>query len=186
MATARRYRGRGVSMEDLVNEGNLGLLKAAERFDPDRGVRFVTYAAWFVRQTMLEAVARAGRFAPAPPSGGRPRPTVLVSLEASRDPDGNGATLSELLIDPSGSDAGGPVDRHERRHALEKGLAFLPDREERVLRLFFGLDGRGSRSLARIARELGVSRSRIRQLKDRALGRLRDGPLAGRLRSLRD
>lgn len=189
VSTARRYRGRGVPMEDLVNEGNLGLLRAAERFDPDRGVRFVTYAAFFVRQTMLDAVARSGRTAPLPPSdrtGRKGRGAVIVSLEAPRTPDDSGAALVELLEDPAARGADRPGDRGERRRVLETGLAFLPGREERVLRLFFGLDGRGQRSLARIGRELGVSRERVRQLKDRALGRLRDGPLGRRLRALKD
>lgn len=189
VATARRYRGRGVPMEDLVNEGNLGLLRAAERFDPGRGVRFITYAAWFVRQTMLDAVTRSGRPLPRPPAGEgaarRPRRAVLLSLEASADPGGSGTPLAELLGDPGAEGADHPGGRRERRRAVETGLAFLPEREERVLRLFYGLDGRGPRSLARIGRELDVSRERVRQLKDRALRRLRDGPLARRLRALR-
>ena len=192
VSTARRYRGRGVPMEDLVNEGNLGLLRAAERFDPDRGVRFVTYAAFFVRQTMLDAVARSGRTAPPLPedradrTGRRSRAAVVVSLEAPRTPDDSGTALAELLEDPAAPGADGPGAGRERRRTLETGLAFLPGREERVLRLFFGLDGRGQRSLARIGRELGVSRERVRQLKDRALARLRDGPLGRRLRALKD
>lgn len=189
VACARRYRGRGVSMEDLVNEGNLGLLRAAERFDPERGVRFVTYAAWFVRQTMLDAVARAGRAAPPVPAavgerGRRARRATLVSLEAPADPGGSGAPLADLVADPAAATADRPADRRERRRALETGLAFLPEREERVLRLFFGLGGVTPRSLARIGREMGVSRERVRQLKDRALDRLRDGPHGARLRGL--
>lgn len=189
VASARRYRGRGVPMEDLVNEGNLGLVRAAERFDPERGVRFVTYAAWFVRQTMLDALARAGRAAPPVPASGeggvRPgRRAALVSLEAPSDPDGSGAPLSDLLGDAAAPEPDRPAVRRERRRALERGLAFLPEREERVLRLFFGLDGEPPRTLADIGREMGISRERARQLKERALGRLRDGPHGVRLRAL--
>lgn len=189
VACARRYRGRGVPMEDLVNEGNLGLLRAAERFDPDRGVRFVTYAAWFVRQTILGALGRAGRAAPPVPDGGGAgdggrRRAVMVSLEAEPGPGRRGTRLSERLEAPAAVRTDRPVHRRERRHALETSLAFLPEREERVLRLFFGLDGSAPRTLARIGREMGVSRERVRQIKDRALDRLRDGPHGARLRGL--
>lgn len=189
VACARRYRGCGVPMEDLVNEGNLGLLRAAERFDPDRGVRFVTYAAWFVRQKILGALGRAGRAAPPVPDGGegggrRPRRAVMVSLEEAPGPGRRGTRLSERLEAPAAVRADRPVHRRERRRALETSLAFLPEREERVLRLFFGLDGSAPRSLARIGREMGVSRERARQIKDRALDRLRDGPHGARLRGL--
>lgn len=188
VACARRYRGRGVSMADLVEEGNLGLLRAAERFDPDRGVRFVSYAALFVRQTMLDAVSRNGRAAPPLPAADRPRgparPAVLVSLEGPAEPDGAGSPLADLVADPDAAGTDRPSHRRERRRILETGLAFLPEREERVLRLFFGLDDGAPRSLAAIAREMGVSRERIRQMKDRALDRLRDGPHGARLREL--
>lgn len=190
VACARRYRGRGVPMADLVNEGNLGLLRAAERFDPDRGVRFVTYAAWFVRQTILGALGRAGRAAPPVADGDgtgprRPRRAVVVSLEAPPGPGGRGTRLSERLEAPAAVGADRPVHRRERRRALETSLAFLPEREERVVRLFFGLDGAAPRTLAGIGREMGVSRERVRQIKDRALDRLRNGPHGGRLRGLR-
>lgn len=188
VACARRYRGLGVSTGDLVEEGNLGLLRAAERFDPDRGVRFVTYAAWFVRQAMLDAVARDGRAAPPIPDldrpRGRARPAGVVSLEAPPETGGSGASLAELVADPTAPGADRPSHRRERRRILETGLAFLPEREERVLRLFFGLDDGSPRTLADIAREMGVSRERVRQVKDRALGRLRDGPHGPRLREL--
>lgn len=194
VATAKRYRGRGVPLADLINEGNLGLLRAAERFDPDRGVRFISYAAWFVRQAMLEAVGRAEP----PPAAGRSRGrdrrdgdrarrrAVLLSLDAPPAPGGDGAPLGERLGGPAGAGPESRTLRRDRRRTLETGLAFLPRREERVLRLFFGLDGRGSRTLEAIGRELGVSRERVRQLKARALARMRDGPHGGRLRSLRD
>lgn len=189
VAAARRYRDRGVPTEDLINEGNLGMLRAAERFDPDRGVRFVTYADWFVRQGMLAAVARAGRAAPPIPSSGDrpgrpvPRATVL-SLDVGSDPSGEGSPLRGRLADPAAPVPGAAEKGRELRRALRAGLAFLPRREQRVLRLYFGLDDTRSRTLADVGRELGVSRERARQLKDRALRRLREGPHGPRLRAL--
>lgn len=172
-------------LEDLINEGNLGLLRAAERFDPDRGVRLVSYAAWFVRQRMLEAARRART--PAPPDPirpGRQRRAILLSLDAPVGREGSGTPLAELLAGPPGTTPEERAHRRDRRRTLETGLAFLPPREERVLRLFFGLDGGGARTLGAIGRELGVSRERVRQLKARALVRLRDGPHGRRLRGL--
>lgn len=196
VAVAKGYRGRGLPLEDLINEGNVGLLRAAARFDDGRGVRFVSYAAWWIRQSILAALAKAGGPPPAAPGrpergagargGARPprarRPTS-VSLETPGDRSPGGRPLAERLPDERGEAPDAPLHRTELRRALEAGLTFLPAREARVLRLFYGLDGGGGRSLAGIGREMGVSRERVRQIKARALARLREGPRRAELRS---
>lgn len=182
VAVAKRYRGRGVPMEDLVTEGNLALLKAAERYDGERGVRFVGYASRWVRQAMLDAVARATwKGEASPPSPRAPRRPTFLSLDGPSR--GDGSALAERLAAP-GTEGDRPLQARAVREALETGLALLPGREERVLRLYFGLDDSPSRSLAEIAGELGVSRERVRQLKDRALARLREGPCRRALEEL--
>lgn len=185
VAVARRYRNRGLPLEDLVSEGNVGLLRAAERFDADRGVRFVTYAAWWIRQSILAALARA-RKAEGGEAGAVPhrRPRPHLSLQAPRgDRTGPGA-LDELIADESAERPDAPLGRAELRRAVAAGLAFLPEREARVLRLYYGLDGRSPRSLAAVGRELGVSRERARQLRSRGLDLLRRGPRKEQLRTL--
>lgn len=191
VSVAKRYRGRGVAFEDLVNEGNVGLMRAARRFDERHGVRLVTYAAWWIRQAILAAVS-ASRPPPVPPPsrrragrteavrepdpGSRAGPGLrLVSLDGGPAGDGR-RPLLERVADAAAEDPERRLDRTALRHALATGMAFLPEREERVLRCYFGLEGGSPRSLARIGREMGLSRERIRQLKDRALDRLRAGP----------
>lgn len=198
VAVAKGYRGRGLPLEDLVNEGNLGLLRAAARFDEERGVRFVSYAAWWIRQAILAALDRAAAAPAGPGRGGRhargrspgrhPRPrrrreVAPVSLESTAGPSPGGRALAERLPDDGAEPPDAPLERTALRHTLEAGLAFLPEREARVLRLFYGLDGGGGRSLGRIGREMGVSRERVRQIKARGLARLREGPRRAELRS---
>lgn len=172
VSVARRYRGRGLSLADLVNEGNVGMIRAARRFDGERGVRFVTYAAWWIRQAILEALART-REAARPPSPSAPsRRAVRLSLDA---PDPDGGSLAERTPDPGAESPDEPVQRRALRRAVSRSLASLPEREARVLELYFGLDGGEPRDLGTVASRLALSRSRVRQLRDQGLRRLRSG-----------
>jgi len=166
VSVARAYRGRGVALADLVNEGNLGLVRAADRFDPERGVRFVSYAHFWVRRAMTQAIARQGeRRSPHSPAPRR------VSLD---EPVlGGSCTLAEVLADEGAPETDAGVVREGLRGALEASLTDLPRREGDVLRGYFGLAGVGARTLAELASDLGVTRERVRQLKERGLARLR-------------
>jgi RNA polymerase primary sigma factor len=164
VSVARRYQGHGLPIADLVNEGNLGLLRAARRFDETRGVRFISYAHWWVRRSIVEAVERhAGR-------GHEGGPSWLSLDEPLADGQG---TLQEVLADPRQDGPDREVVREALRGAIEAGLSDLPEREREVLRRYFGLGRGGSDSLEEIARTLGVSRERVRQLRDRGISRLR-------------
>jgi RNA polymerase primary sigma factor len=214
VAVARRYAGHGIPMADLVTEGNLGLLKAARRFDETKGVRFVSYAVWWIRQAMLRTISESGRIVRVPSTqtelasrvsraaqalrqrlDREPTETEIaaeadlgvdevrealvarsgyVSLDAPVQ-DAEDTSLLDLLPDPSGDETDLDVQRTALHDLIEEGLTRLPEREARILRLYFGLDGEGPRTLEEIARELGVSRERIRAMKDRALVRLRLG-----------
>lgn len=181
VSVARRYRNRGLPLEDLVNEGNLGLLRAAERFEPDRGVRFISYAVWWIRQAILRALSRAE--APILPDAGRPgarrggasdrarRRLRIVSLDDPAGDRGDGR-LRDLVADERAPSPDAGLERRRLRDRLDARLATLPEREERVLRLYFGLDGTAPAGLAEIGRALGVSRERARQIKATALARL--------------
>lgn len=172
VSVARRYRGRGLSLSDLVNEGNVGMIRAARRFDGERGVRFVTYASWWIRQAILEALARRDSAEP-PPAGPTARTGARLSLDAA---DPGGASLAERTADPRAESPDAPTHRRALRRAIARSLTSLPRREAEVLRLYFGLDDGEARTLGAIARRMEVSRSRVRQLRDRALRRLRSGP----------
>lgn len=166
VSVARKYQGHGLPIADLVNEGNIGLLRAAGRFDETRGVRFISYAHWWVRRSIVEAIERhAGR----DPDGTSPATWLSLDEPLAR---GHG-TLQEVLADPREGEPDGGVLREALRGALEAGLSDLPEREREVVRRYFGLRDQGADSLDEISRGMGVSRERVRQLRDRGLARLR-------------
>ena len=214
VSIAKRYRNRGVSLADLVNEGNVGLIRAAERFDESKNVRFVSYAVWWIRQAILQAIAEQSNIVRVPASRaatgnqvarssrqlrqefGR-EPTVeelaaeleipvkevrealtarqgYVSLDAPVQ-GSEDASLAEFIADEDNADPDDRTQREELKDALASSLTALPEREQLVLRLYFGLDDGEPRTLEEIGRELGVTRERVRQLKERALSRLRHG-----------
>jgi RNA polymerase primary sigma factor len=165
VSVARDYRGRGLPMADLVNEGNLGLLRASERFDESRGVRFVSYAHWWVRRSILHAIERQGGRA----RTGRAGPP-WVSID---EPIVGAVTLQDVLPD---SREPGPDERlrlDRLKGAVRASLTDLPEREREVVSRHFGVGSGGDESLAQIARSLGVTRERVRQLRDQGLQRLR-------------
>lgn len=164
VSVARRYQGNGVPLADLVNEGNIGLLRAAERFDETKGVRFVSYAHWWVRRAIVDAID-AHRGVPRGDGGAR------ISLDEPLT-QGRG-TLQDVLSDPTAATPESDVVEGALRTAVEASLADLPEREALVLRRYFGIGTGGSEDLGQIGRSLGVSRERARQLKERGLARLR-------------
>jgi len=199
VSVARRYGHLGVPLQDLVTEGNLGLLQAAERFDERRGVRFTSYAVWWVRQSIISAIRqqigivrvpaskRRGRMAlergpmdPRSPFGVR-----YLSLDAPLgDPRGmRGTVLGELVAREAVVDPTDRVDRAALRDLLERSLTLLEEREARVIRLSFGLEDGEPQSLGEIGDRLGVSRERVRQIRERALVRLRSSVLRRDLES---
>jgi RNA polymerase primary sigma factor len=209
----QHYCGCGLPFGDLIQEGNIGLIKAVERYDPQRGVRFATYAGWWVRQTVLRALTDQGKTIRLPAAVhdelrrlqstaarleahlGR-APTchqlavelgiseqraqqlrcwdhTFLSLEA---PVGNelDTRLADTISDP---DTPSPEEVVERRQLRERLLSALDThlglRDRTLLRLRFGLDGGQSRTLKQVARTLGVTGERARQVEKRALKRLR-------------
>lgn len=167
VSIARHYQGRGLPMADLVNEGNLGLLRAVERFDESRGVRFVSYAHWWVRRAIVEAVRR---------ESGLPTGDGQIARAVSLDEPsvgGGASTLQEVLADDRLPPPEQRLLRLAMRQSLEASLIDVPERERDVLRRYFGLDAERPESLNQIARDLGITRERARQLKDRGLARLR-------------
>jgi RNA polymerase primary sigma factor len=222
ISVAKKYQNRGMGLSDLIGEGNLGLLTAARKFDPDQGVKFISYAVWWIRQSILAALARHGRTVRVPLNRTadlsritrtsetlrqelRREPTAEeiaanlglsvdvvrslaalntadVRLDAALDQDGERSLIDRFIADEQGD----PEEQAMERFLSEQvdlALRTLPARDAKVLRLYFGLDGGREHTLEEIGGMLGVTRERVRQLRDRALKRLREGQVGRALAS---
>ena len=223
VSVAKKFQNRGVPLVDLIGEGNLGLMTAARKFDPDRGVKFISYAVWWIRQAVQAAIARHGRPVRVPLNRTADlsrlgRTTTLLKDKLGRIPtteelaratgltveavrslgalnteavrldhptrDGDNSERIERFaaLDQEGTDS--PAIANSQTSDIEAALATLPPRDAKVLRLYFGLDDGNSRTLEEIGRMMGVTRERIRQLRDRALTRLREGEQGQKLKDL--
>lgn len=191
MAHARKYRGATVPYADLVQEGVVGLIRATDKFDPERGVHFATYASWSIRQALSEAVRKAASPAYLPardarraiqlrrePGSAQQHEVRLLhavapatSLETTASEDG--APLRDRLVDPAAQDPYDDVARVDATATVRDRLRRLPQREADVVRMRYALDGGSEKSFAEIGDELGVSAERARQLERRAIERLR-------------
>ncbi len=213
VSVAKKFQNRGVPLRDLIGEGNVGLMTAARKFDPDRGVKFISYAVWWIRQAIQAAIARHGRPVRVPLNRTADlnrlgRATALLTERLGRVPttaeltEATGLTrdavraLSALHIEAlrldhpvREADDRGRMERFvpltqegtdsttlakSRTEDLEAALAALPSRDAKVIRLYFGLDDGKGRTLEEIGQMMGVTRERIRQLRDRALRQLRE------------
>ena len=213
VSVAKKFQNRGVPLMDLIGEGNVGLMTAARKFDPDRGVKFISYAVWWIRQAIQAAIARHGRPVRVPLNRTADlnrlgRATALLTDRLGRIPtteeltEATGLTrdavraLSALHIEAlrldhpvREADDRGRMERFvpltqegtdsttlakSRTEDLEAALAALPSRDAKVIRLYFGLDDGKGRTLEEIGQMMGVTRERIRQLRDRALRQLRE------------
>ena len=222
ISVAKKYQNRGLGLSDLIGEGNLGLLTAARKFDPDQGVKFISYAVWWIRQSILAALARHGRTVRVPLNRTadlsritrtsevlrqelrrEPTPeeiagqtglsvdvvralaalnTAEIRLDSPLDPEGERSLIDRFIAEEQGN----PEDRAMEQflaEQIELALSTLPARDAKVLRLYFGLDGGREHTLEEIGGMLGVTRERVRQLRDRALKRLREGQVGRALAS---
>jgi len=164
---ARQYQGKGLSMEDLVSEGNIGLMKAAAKFDASRGLRFVNYAVVFVRQQIEKALLAE--------SDERRVETVKDGQTRSVDaPLGTKTNMSLLsvLVDANAPIADERVYNANVEAAVEYALQSLDERERSVVNAYFGM-GQESQTMQEIADDMQLKRERVRQIRDRAVRRLR-------------
>ena len=210
---AKHYQHRGLSFAELISAGNLGLMTGAERFDGTRGFKFISYAVWWIRQSILQALAEQVRTVRLPSNrlamlkkistvsnrleqerGGVPdAETIAAALDvpaqevvetlasagAVRSLDGamgedDERCLVNVLADPSQESPDVNLARESIVEQVEVVLESLDKREQRILHLYFGLDGTEAFTLEQIGGLLGVTRERIRQIKERALIKLRD------------
>jgi RNA polymerase primary sigma factor len=213
VSVAKKYQNQGVALGDLINEGNLGLIRAAHKFDETKGIKFISYAVWWIRQAILQALAEQSRIVRVPLNRagalhkmnrrsstliqelGR-EPTVeeiAQELELSQDEIQRTLAISQAhlsldaplspgednrLLDylPDQDSSGPDIETWERARAvsIEEALGSLKEREAKVLRLYYGLEeGKDAMTLEEIGALLGITRERVRQIKEKALVRLR-------------
>ena len=222
ISVAKKYQNRGVSLTDLIQEGNVGLVTAARKFDPEQGVKFISYAVWWIRQAILASLANHGRAVRVPLNRASDLARIFREKERLKQDKGREPTTEELakatdltpelveslqtlnaaeirLDAPIGDsedsqlverfiteEAAEPEVEVEGRlltEAITEALSTLEARDAKVLRLYFGLEGEREHTLEEIGNMLGVTRERIRQLRDRALRRLREGERGSALES---
>ena len=183
---AKEHRNSHVGIDDLIAEGNLGLIEAARRFDPSRGVRFVSYASWWIRKYMLRAVDRQAHQTSSPrpdattesegAGAGDPAPCALRQRILSFDDFMQNSGDRQFLEFTASEEAPDTEDRileNQLADALLSILPRLPVKERQILAAHYGLGGGPAKTLQAIGAEMGLTRERVRQLELRALERAR-------------
>lgn len=211
VSVAKQYQNQGLSLPDLINEGNVGLIKAAEKFDETRGFKFISYAVWWIRQSILQAIAEQSRLVRLPlnqvgsvnkiarelsrfEQERERKPSVdeiaeRVDLPEDKIADAMKANSRHVSMDApiaDGEDSSmidflsGDSSNTDRELAIEslkaevsRILKVLTDKEQKVLRAFFGIDGSPEMTLDEIGEKYNLTRERVRQIKEKALRRLR-------------
>ena len=211
VSVAKQYQNQGLSLPDLINEGNLGLIKAAEKFDETRGFKFISYAVWWIRQSILQALAEQSRIVRLPLNQvgslnkinkafskfeqeheRKPSPEELAeSLELPADKvadtlrvsgrhvsvdapfvDGEDNSLLDVLVNSDSPNADRSLIMESLAKEIHRALATLTERESDIIRLFFGI-GCQEMTLEEIGERFGLTRERVRQIKEKAIRRLR-------------
>lgn len=217
VSVAKQYQNQGLPLTDLISEGNLGLIKAAKRFDETRGFKFISYAVWWIRQSILQALAEQSRIVRLPLNRvgalnkinkvfarleqeyeREPSPEEIaeamqgtltpeevaeimrqsgrhVSLDSPIAP-GEETRFIDVLENPDLPQPDQVLMYESLRQEISKALATLEDREAQILRMHFGIDQRYPMTLDEIAEKLGLTRERVRQIKEKAIRKLRSNP----------
>ena len=215
VSVSKQYQNQGLSLPDLINEGNLGLIKAAQRFDETRGFKFISYAVWWIRQSILQALAEQSRIVRLPlnkigsinkinktfaqleqefqrePSAEEVakildlHPKVVedsmnasnhhVSMDAPLKEDENtGNNLYDIMFSQDSPSPDNKLISESLREEIERSLATLGEREAEVLRYYFGLNGYRPHTLEEIGQEFDLTRERVRQIKEKAIKKLKN------------
>ena len=184
VSVARQYKGRGVAMEDLVSEGNIGLMKAAAKFDASKGVRFVNYAVVHIRQAIEKAIDQQAGLYQVPKDVKQDlarQQSIPVSVDAPLGHRTNMSLLS-VLVNKDAPLADERVHSEAIEDAIEYALGTLDDRERRVVNAFFGIN-QEHETMAEIAEDMELKRERVRQIRDKSVRKLRKA-YRNKLRSL--
>ncbi|HEX8517613.1 MAG TPA: sigma-70 family RNA polymerase sigma factor [Bacteroidia bacterium] len=214
VSVSKQYQNQGLSLPDLINEGNLGLIKAAQRFDETRGFKFISYAVWWIRQSILQALAEQSRIVRLPlnkigsinkinktfskleqeyerePSAAE----IAVMLEISESDvkesmkntgrhvsmdaplttgDDNAGSMYDVMESDDAPNPENGLLHESLRREIERALHTLTSREADVVRLYFGLNGEHAMTLEEIGEKFDLTRERVRQIKEKAIRRLK-------------
>ena len=175
VSIARQYKGNGVAMDDLVSEGSIGLMKAASKFDGEKGVRFVNFAAGHVRRQIEKAIDQQAGLYKVPKDAADDTTAHQQSKPLSVDaPIGHRTNMSLLsvLVNPDATMADVRVHSESDEEAVEKALLSLDEREKQVVNAYFGIN-QERETMAEIAEDMGLKRERVRQIRDKAVRKLR-------------
>jgi RNA polymerase primary sigma factor len=211
VSVAKQYQNQGLSLPDLINEGNLGLIKAAEKFDETRGFKFISYAVWWIRQSILQALAEQSRIVRLPlnqvgslnklnkafnkfeqenertPTPEELAETLDLPKEKIQDTmrvsgrhvsvdapfiEGEDNSLLDVLVNNDSPKADTLLISESLNREIERSLSTLTERERDIIKLFFGI-GIQEMTLEEIGERFGLTRERVRQIKEKAIRRLR-------------
>ena len=213
VSVSKQYQNQGLSLPDLINEGNLGLIKAAQRFDETRGFKFISYAVWWIRQSILQALAEQARIVRLPlnkigsinkinktfsklEQRFQREPTldevaeiletrmetvedslnfsnIHISMDAPiKDDDGN--NLYDVMLNDDSPSPDRNLISGSLKKEIERSLSTLGEREADIIRYYFGLNNNQPHTLEEIGDEFGLTRERVRQIKEKAIKKLRN------------
>ena len=212
VSVAKQYQNQGLTLPDLINEGNLGLIKAAQRFDETRGFKFISYAVWWIRQSILQALAEQSRIVrlplnqvgslnkinkafsrleqefERPPSSDELATALELTEEKVKDTmkisgrhvsvdapfvDGEDNSLLDVMVNNDSPKADLELMRESLQREIERSLSTLNDREKDVVMLFFGIGKKHGLTLEEIGSKFDLTRERVRQIKEKAIRRLK-------------
>lgn len=166
---AKQYQGRGLSYADLIAEGNIGLMKALDKFDGERGYKIISYSVWWIKQTILEALAKRNA------SEAEDLPCDYEK-QVPYDDDGYASDIIE--DEPYISEASETTREMERSEAIKLLMEYLNQRERNIITKYYGLDGNKPKTLEEIGLEYGLTKERIRQIKNTSFKKMRSVALA--------
>lgn len=223
VSVAKQYQNQGLTLNDLINEGNVGLVKAAQKFDETRGFKFISYAVWWIRQSIMQALAEQSRLVRLPLNkvgslSKIKKAMIQLEQEYDREPsleelsiflqipqreieqtlklssrhtsldapliEGESSSLSDVLQNDNADFADSHLEYVDSlRKEMERSLSTLTFRQREILKLYYGIGLENPMSLEDIGEELGITRERVRQIKDKAIIRLRSASRSNLLKS---